>query len=144
MKMNAIQDQVTGAAEHAVTSLQARAGGRLDFSVASLKAVDEMLVEVSAFVAELDEGIVTDVVQQLGCYVLEVGRRAFGGEYFWHEEGEQPILVVGEPEAHVALMAWSKVTGRITGDESDDIVFFFDGFAAKAAAPEPGSNVLFL
>ena len=142
--MNAIQDQVTAAADHAVVSLQARAGGRLDFSVASLKAVDEMLVEVSAFVAELDEDVVTDLVQQLGCYVLEVGRRAFGGEYFWHEEGEQPILVVGEPVAHVALMAWSKVTGRITGDETDDIAFFFDGFAAKAAAPEPGSNVLFL
>jgi hypothetical protein len=142
--MNAIQDQVTAAADHAVMSLQARAGGRLDFSVASLKAVDEMLVEVSAFVADLEEDVVTDLVQQLGCYVLEVGRRAYGGQYFWHEEGEQPILVVGEPEAHVALMAWSKVTGRITGDEGDDIVFFFDGFAAKAAAPEPGSNVLFL
>ena len=142
--MNAIQDQVTTAADHAVTSLQARAGGRLDFSIASLQAVDEMLVEVSAFVADLDEDIVTDLVQQLGCYVLEVGRRAFGGEYFWHEEGEQPILVVGEPDAHVALMAWSKVTGRITGDAGDDIVFFFSGFSDKAAQPEPGSNVLFL
>jgi len=142
--MNAIQDQVAAAADHAVMSLQARAGGRLDFSVASLKAVDEMLVEVSAFVADLEEDVVTDLVQQLGCYVLEVGRRAYGGQYFWHEEGEQPILVVGEPEAHVALMAWSKVTGRITGDEGDDIVFFFDGFAAKAAQAEPGSSVLFL
>ena len=122
--MNAIQDQVTATADHAATALQARAGGRLDFSPASLKAVDEMLVEVSAFVAELDEDVVTDLVQQLGCYVLEVGRRAYGGQYFWHEEGAQPILVVGEPEAHVALMTWSKVTGRITGDAGDDIVFF--------------------
>ena len=142
--MNAILDEVTASAERAVAALQARAGGRLDFSVASLAAVDEMLVEASAYVAELDEAVVTGLVQQLGCYVLEVGRRAFGGEYFWHEEGEQPILVVGEPAAHIALMAWSKVTGRITGDEGDDIVFFFDGFAAKAASPEPGSNVLFL
>ena len=47
-------------------------------------------------------------------------------------------------DAHVALMTWSKVTGRITGDAGDDIVFFFDGFAARAARPEPGSNVLFL
>ena len=142
--MNAIQDQVEASAAHAVVSLQARAGGRLDFSVASLQAVDEMLAEVSAFVADLDDAVVTDLVQQLGCYVLEVGRRAFGGQYFWHEEGAQPILVVGEPEAHVALMTWSKVTGRITGDAGDDIVFFFDGFAQKAAQPEPGSNVLFL
>jgi len=122
---------------------QQRAGGRLDYSAASLAAVDEMLVEVSAYVADLDEAVVTGLVQQLGCYVLEVGRRAFGGEYFWHDEGEQPILVVGEPEAHVAIMTWSKVVGRLTGDEGDDIVFFFDGFAAKAATPEPGTNVLF-
>ena len=142
--MNAILEEVTAAAERAVVSLQARAGGRLDYSVGSLRAVDEMLVEASAYVAELDEAVVTGLVQQLGCYVLEVGRRAFGGEYFWHEEGEQPILVVGEPAAHIALMTWSKVVGRLTGDESDDIVFFFDGFAAKAARPEPGSSVLFL
>jgi hypothetical protein len=142
--MNAILEEVTTAAERAVASLQARAGGRLDFSVASLGAVDEMLVEASNYVAELDEAVVTGLAQQLGCYVLEVGRRAFGGEYFWHEEGEQPILVVGEPAAHVALMTWSRIVGRLTGDEGDDIVFFFDGFARKAGQPEPGSNVLFL
>lgn len=142
--MNAILDEVTSAADRAVATLQARAGGRLDFSVASLAAVDEMLVEASEYVADLDEAVVTGLVQQLGCYVLEVGRRAFGGDYFWHEEGEQPILVVGEPEAHVALMTWSKVVGRLTGDVGDDIVFFFDGFAGKAAAPEAGTNVMFL
>jgi hypothetical protein len=142
--VNAIHEEVLATAERAVAALQDRAGGRLDWSVASLAAVDEMLVEVSDYVADLDEAVVTSLVQQLGCYVLEVGRRAYGGTYFWHEQGEQPILVVGEPEAHVALMAWSKVTGRITGDEGDDIVFFFDGFAAQAAQPEPGSNVLFL
>ncbi|MFL6681119.1 MAG: hypothetical protein ACJ8IK_22460 [Burkholderiaceae bacterium] len=142
--MNAIHEEVVATAERAVAALQERAGGRLDWSVASLAAVDEMLAEVSDYVADLDEAVVTSLVQQLGCYVLEVGRRAYGGAYFWHEEGEQPILVVGEPEAHVALMTWSKVTGRITGDEGDDIVFFFDGFAAKAAQPEPGSNLLFL
>ena len=142
--MNAIQDEVTTAADRAVTSLQARAGGRLDYSPASLAAVDEMLVEVSGYAAELDEAVVTGLVQQLGCYVLEVARRAYGGTYYWHDEGEQPILVVGEPDAHVALMTWSKVVGRLTGDEGDDIVYFFDGFARKAAKPEPASNVLFL
>ena len=112
--------------------------------VASLVAVDEMLVEASAYVADLDEAVVTGLVQQLGCYVLEVARRAYGGTYYWHDEGEQPILVVGEPDAHVALMTWSKVVGRLTGDVGDDIVFFFNGFAEKAAAPEPGADVLFV
>jgi hypothetical protein len=142
--MNAIHEEVVATAGRAVATLQERAGGRLDGSVASLQVVDEMLVEVSDYVADLDEAVVTSLVQQLGCYVLEVARNAFGGEYFWHEEGEQPVLVIGEPDAHVALMTWSKVTGRITGDAGDDIVFFFAGFAAKAARPEPGSNVLFL
>ena len=142
--MNAILEEVTTAAERAVTALQARAGGRLDYSIASLEVVNDMLTEVSAYVGDLDEAVVTGLVQQLGCYVLEVGRRAFGGDYFWHDEGEQPILVVGEPSAHVALMTWSKVVGRLTGDLGDDIAFFFNGFAEKAAQPEPGSNVLFL
>ena len=142
--MNAIQEEVAAAAARAVASLQARAGGRLDFSIASLAVVDEMLVEVSDYVADLDEAVVTGLVQQLGCYVLEVGRQAFGGEYFWHDEGEQPILVVGEPAAHVALMTWSKVVGRLTGDVGDDIVYFFNGFAQKAEHPQPGANVLFL
>ena len=142
--MNAILEEVTAAADRAVTSLQARAGGRLDYSTASLAAVDEMLAEVSEYVTNLDEAVVTGLVQQLGCYVLEVGRRAFGGEYLWHDEGEQPILVVGEPEAHVAIMTWSKVVGRLTGDAGDDIVYFFSGFAQKAEHPEAGSNVLFL
>ncbi|MBC7663492.1 MAG: hypothetical protein H7276_06780 [Caulobacter sp.] len=142
--MNAIFEEVTSAADRAVVSVQARAGVPLDFSVASLAALDEMLVEASDYVADLDETVVTGLVQQVGCYVLEVGRRAFGGEYLWHEEGEQPILVVGEPEAHVALMTWSKVVGRLTGDVGDDIVFFFHGFAEKAAAPEAGTQVLFL
>ncbi len=142
--MNAILEEVVAAADRAVTSLQQRAGGRLDFSVTSLVVVDEMLVEVADYVAELDEAVVTGLVQQLGCYVLEVARKSFGGEYFWHDEGEQPILVVGEPAAHIALMTWSKVTGRLTGDVGDDIVYFFNGFAQKAEHPVPGTNVLFL
>jgi len=142
--MNAIQEEVTTAAERAVASLQARAGGRLDYSAASLAAVDEMLAEVSGYVADLDEAVVTGLVQQLGCYVLEVARRAYGGTYYWHDDGEQPVLVVGEPDAHIALLTWSKVTGRLTGDVGDDIVYFFHGFAEKAALPEPGSSVMFL
>jgi hypothetical protein len=142
--MNAIQQEVVTVAERAVATLGARAGGRLDGSIASLEVVDEILEEVSAYVTELDEAVVTGLVQQLGCYVLEVGRRAFGGEYFWHDEGEQPILVVGEPQAHVAIMTWSKVTGRLTGDVADNIAFFFNGFAEKAATPEPGTHVLYL
>ncbi len=142
--MNEVHDEVVASAGRAVASLQARACGRLDYSVASLQAVDEMLAEASGYVADLDENVVTGLVQQVGCYVLEVARRAYGGTYYWHPEGEQPILVVGEPDAHIAIMTWSKVVGRLTGDVEDDIAFFFHGFAEKAERPEPGSSVLFL
>jgi hypothetical protein len=142
--MHPILDEVVAVAARAVATLQARAGDRLDYSVASLVAVDEMLAEASTYVTELDEDVVTGLVQQLGCYVLEVGRKAYGGEYFWHDEGEQPILVVGEPDAHIALMTWSRVVGRLTGDVGDDIAFFFHGFAEKAASPQLGSDILFV
>ena len=142
--MNNVLEEVLASADRAVASLQARAGGRLDWSVASIEAVDEMLEEASAYVGELDEDVVAGLVQQVGCYVLEVARRAYGGTYYWHPEGEQPVLVVGEPDAHVAIMTWSKVVGRLTGDVGDNLPFFFDGFAEKAAAPEPGSSVMFL
>jgi len=142
--MNEVEQEVVAAAARCVATLQARAGGRLDYSVASLAAVDEMLVEASAYVVDLPEEVVTGLVQQVGCYVLEVGRRAFGGQYFWHDEGEQPVLVVGEPAAHIALLAWSRVVGRLTGDVGDDIAFFFQGFAAQAAAPQAGSSVMFV
>ena len=142
--MNNVLEEVLASADRAVASLQARAGGRLDWSVASIEAVDEMLEEASAYVGELDEDVVTGLVQQVGCYVLEVARRAYGGTYYWHPEGEQPVLVVGEPEAHVAIMTWSKVVGRLTGDVGDDIVYFFNGFAQKAERPEPGSELMFL
>ena len=144
MSANPIFDQVVAGAARAVDALQARAGGRLDYSAASLEAVDDILVEVSGYAADLDESVVTDLVQQLGCYVMEVARRAYGGTYYWHDEGEQPVLVVGEPDAHIAMMAWSKVVGRITGDTGDEIPFFYEGFAQKAAHPEPGAELLFV
>ena len=64
--MNAIHEEVLATAERAVAALQERAGGRLDWSVDSLKVVDEMLAEVSDYVADLDEAVVSSLVQQLG------------------------------------------------------------------------------
>ncbi|HEX7639573.1 MAG TPA: hypothetical protein VF457_14345 [Burkholderiaceae bacterium] len=142
--MNEVEAGVRQSAERAVAALQARAAGRLDWTAASVDAVDEICAEVAGYVAELDEAVVTGLVQQLGCYLLEVARRRHGGTYYWHPEGEQPVLVVGEPQAHVALMTWSKVTGRVTGDEGDDLRFFLDGFAQRAARPEAGDRVLFV
>lgn len=91
---------------------------------------------------DLEPEQVTTLVQNFGCYILEVGRRAFGGRYLWHEGRDQPVLVVGEPDARVALLTWDKVRGRLGGDAADNILFFFQGFAEQARDATPGSDVL--
>ena len=140
---NEVQGNVVATADKAVALLQERAGGRLDYSAASLAVVDELLAEAAAYAGELPEASVVGLMQQLGCYALEVGRRAFGGTYYWHEEAEQPVLVAGEPDAHVGLMTWSKAMGRLAGDEGDNLAFLFAGFAQRVLAAQPGDEVLF-
>ena len=138
-----LQNDIARFAAEAVAQLTERAGGALDFSPASLHHVEEILGEASACRAELSDEIVSTLVERLGCYVLEVARREFGGEYFWHDT-EQPVLVVGEPAFHVALTAWEKVRSRLNGDASDNLPFHYAGFAQRARSAEPGMRVLFV
>jgi hypothetical protein len=51
---------------------------------------------------------------------------------------------VGEPERRVAIMAWSKVEGRLADDEGDNIVFHFAGFAERVRANTQGDEVVFI
>lgn len=66
----------------------------------------------------------------VGSYVFETARRniAIGGSYYWMQEEEQPILVVGEPDFSVAIKAWEKVKKRLENGEEDNIPFYIDGF----------------
>jgi len=73
-----------------------------------------------------------------------VGRRQFGGRYFWHDQYDAPILVVGEPSFHVALVSWPRVALRLKGDPADNIPFFYDGFAKRAKAGRPGDRAIFI
>src|SRR5262245_6906641 len=123
---------------------ESRHGGGLDYSEASLALVEEMLAEAAGFAAEMTADQPDLLAQDFGCYLLEVGRRAFGGRSCWFDRRDQPVLVVGEPTCRVALLAWDKVRGRLSGDEGDNIPFFFAGFAERARRAEPGSDVLFV
>jgi len=135
-------NQVTVSAASAVEQLQGRAGGRLDYSPASLQAVEEMLAEASkqAIKPEAREAL----IELLGCYILEVGFREFGGKWSWHEERRQPVLIVGEPAFHVAMIAFDKVRGRLSGDAGDNIPFFYEGFAERTRNAEPGVRALYV
>lgn len=142
--MTIVLQDVVDTAKRAVDSFYDRANGGLDFSQGSLSIVDEMLDEASGYVAEMSESEITSLVQLLGCYVLEVARATYGGEYAWIDETKGPVLVVGEPATHIAIATWSKVRGRLSGDLGDNIPFFYQGFADLAKSCPRGKRVLFV
>jgi hypothetical protein len=116
----------------------------LDYSERSIPIVEQVLENVSEHLESLDEDARELSAQRFGCYLLMVGLKTFGGHFLWHEGRDQPVLVVGEPECRVAMITWDKVAGRLKGDKADSIPFFWQGFAQKARAREPGSDVLFV
>lgn len=142
--MNPLEAEILRMAEAAVKMARSRNEATLDYSEASLEIVEEMLGEASKFSADFSESEMRLIVEPFGCYLLEVGRRTFGGDYFWVDDHEQPVLVVGEPDFHAAIMTWGKVRGRLNGDTGDNIPFFFAGFAHRVRTATPGSHVLYV
>jgi hypothetical protein len=142
--MGNLTEQIARSAAKAVALCESRDGLKMDFSESSLAVVEDMLAEAAAFAAEITPDQLTTLTQDFGNYVLEVGRREFGGRYFWHDGREQPVLVVGEPAYRVAIMAWDKVRGRLNGDVADNIPFHYAGFADRARRVSPGTDVLFV
>ena len=142
--MTTVLDDVIRTAQRAVDTFHDRADGGLDFSEDSLAIVESMLDEASACVADMAPAEVSGLVRLLGCYVLEVARKAHGGDYAWIDETKGPVLIVGEPATHIALATWDKVRGRLHGDAGDNIPFFYQGFADLARARPAGKRVLFV
>jgi len=142
--MDELPAQIAHSAAKAVTMCEARNGGKLDYSEASLAIVEDMLAEAAVWATELTPEQVTTLAQDFGCYIMEVARREFGGRYLWHDQRDQPVLVVGEPVFRVAILAWDKVWGRIGGDTADNIPFFYAGFAERARRAKPDDDALYV
>jgi hypothetical protein len=142
--MDEFVQQIADVAADAVAQLRDRSNDELDYSEASLAVVEEMLAEASGFVDDMPDEQVDGLVQLLGCYVFEVARREFGGRYCWHDDRDEPVLVVGEPAYRVAMIAFDKIRGRLSGDEGDNIPFFYQGFAVRARSAEPGTDALYV
>jgi hypothetical protein len=140
--MGALTEQIARAAAKAVEMSDTRDRGALDFSEASLQVVEQLVEEAAAFFKEMTPEQRAILAQDIGCYILEVARREFGGRYAWFEEQNQPVLVVGEPTFRVALMTWDLVRGRLTGDPAHNIRFLYAGFAERVRSAEPGTDVL--
>jgi hypothetical protein len=135
-------EEATRLANLAVEIMAERTGIRPDFSESSLGIVEDTLDEAARRLDRLTSSQVEGLIRQFGCYILEVGRREFGGVYQWYEHRHQPVLVVEGENYHVALMTWDKVRSRLEGDPADNIPFFYEGFASRVREKAPGTRVL--
>jgi hypothetical protein len=139
-----LREQIQQKAELAVAQMQSGTAKALDYSEASLGALEELLAEAGRYASELPEETAHALIQIAGSYILEVAFRAHGGTFYWHDGRDQPVLVVGEPSYRVAIMTFDKVKGRISGDEADNIEFFYEGFVGKLGTAVAGDDVLYV
>ncbi|MFM9329344.1 hypothetical protein [Paenibacillus mesotrionivorans] len=100
--------------------------GNFDFSIESLSKVDDILEELHDF--EIDESTLDSIASMFGCYIFEVARRNYGGNYYWIQDREQPVLVTGEPKFSISILAFDKVRSRVLNGKEDDISFYFEGY----------------
>jgi hypothetical protein len=142
--MDDLTQNIAEAAEDAVAVCEHLRGEPLDYSEASLAAVEETLAEAAGWDGELTPEQLRNFAQSFGCYVLEVARRKFSGRYCWFERRDAPVLVVGEPAFRVALLTWDQVRGRLSGDRDCNISFLYAGFAERVRRAEPGTDALYV
>jgi len=142
--MDDLAQDIAEAAANVVDVAESLDVGTLDYSEASLAVLEEILEKAAGWEDEMTPEQLQNFAQACGCYVLEVGRREFGGRYCWHEQREQPVLVVGEPDFRVALLAHDAVRGRLSGDRAYNIPFLYAGFAERARRAEPGTDALYV
>lgn len=103
----------------------------LDYTVESLQLVDEALEEASDHYDEMSEERQKTLIGSAGSYIFEVARRNFGGKYYWYDKFNQPILVTGQPEFEVSILAYEKVKGRLENGKEDNIPFYFAGYVER-------------
>ncbi len=113
----------------------------LNFSVKSLEVVDIALEEASEFYDEMNEEQQQNLIKTIGSYVFEVARKNFGGRYFWYDQLNQPILVTGQPEFEVSILAFDKVKGRLENGKEDNIPFYFQGYVERVKNKQSGMIV---
>lgn len=135
--MSEVEADVLRVASSVPVILDGHPAGTADYSPQSVQVIEAALSEAAPYWTELPETELTALVQQFGCYLLEVMRREFGGKYQWQNEIGQPVLVVGEPSRHIAVATWAKVRRRLE-DPADSVVFLYQGVAEHVASAPAG------
>ena len=121
--MGQLMDDIVGTANSFAENFSDK--GDFNYSIKSLVEVDDLLDEISDYV--MDEDAVYNIYTMIGSYVFETARRNYGGKYYWMQDEQQPILVIGEPDFSVSIRAWEKVKSRIEKGVEDNIPFYIEG-----------------
>lgn len=121
--MGRLMDDIVGTANSFTQNFSDK--GDFNYSINSLVEVDDLLDEISDYV--MDEDAIYNVYTMIGSYVFETARINYGGKYYWMQDEQQPILVIGEPDFSVSIKAWEKVKSRIEKGVEDNIPFYIEG-----------------
>lgn len=140
---NELYQEIEAWAQNAVFNSPTWSINQLDYSEKSVSVVEMILHDLADKSLLLHEEQITMMTQEYGCYLLLTAYKLYGGEFYWNEEHQQPMLIVGEPDATIVLMTWNKVRGRLLGDEADHVAYFFDQFTQAAKQPQAGTQVIY-
>lgn len=141
---NELYEEIQAWAQNAIFNSPTWSINQLDYSEKSISVVEMVLNEMAEKSLLLTEEQTIMITQEYGCYLLLTAHKLYGGEFFWSSEYEQPMLIVGEPDASIVLLTWHKVKGRLLGDKLDNVAYFIDEFAKAAFAPEAGKQLLYI
>ncbi len=127
-------------AEFFISSSSDRFSG-LDYTVKSLEVIDTILDEAADFYNDMNETQKNNIINSVGSYIFEVARKNFGGRYFWYDKLNQPILVTGQPDFEVSIVAFEKVKGRLVNGKENNIPFYFAGYVERVKNKQSGMIV---
>jgi PAS domain-containing protein len=113
-----------------------------DYSVSSLKMLDDLLEQFHQNQDDMDDEMKSELIGQAGGYVFEVARRKYGGKYYWYDQMDQPILVTGQPDFEISILAFDKVKLRIENGKEDNIPYYFKGYEERVIGAIKGDKTL--
>ncbi|OCG18530.1 MULTISPECIES: hypothetical protein [unclassified Gilliamella] len=141
---NELYQEIEAWAQNAILNSPTWSINQLDYSEKSITVVEMIMSELAEKNFSISEEQLNMISQEYGCYLLLTAHKLYGGEFYWNEEFEQPMLICCEPNSMIVLMTWNKVKGRLVGDKADHIAYFLDEFGKATFQPEEGTHVVYL
>lgn len=123
-EQSAIGKQIKLRAEEFVITYGVHYKG-LDYSVQSINVLDRLLCDITPNWGEMSADIKHEVITNASSYVLWVIKQQCGGSFYWSEQRLQPVLVIGEPNYRVALMAQDRVKNKVEKTDAPGIILLY-------------------